>query len=75
MRGNQEVNKKSSDETSKSVVLAHTEVAEQTVLTKTEFWRRDAKDLDLWHGENGLILNTAALQERKAYYNVVVERD
>ena len=75
MRGNQNTNKQSSDETSKSVVLAHTEVEAQSVHSKTEFWRRDPKDLDLWHGENGLILNTAALDARKDYYNVVIERD
>ena len=78
MRGNQSTNTNkdtSLDETSKSVVFAQTEVVEQNVLAKTELWRRDAKDSDLWHGEKGLILNTAALQERKAYYNVVIERD
>jgi len=75
MRGNQDTNKQSLDETSKSVVLAHTEVEEQSVLSTTEFWRRDPKDSDLWHGEKGLILNTAALEERKAYYNVVIQRD
>ncbi len=76
MRGNQSTNKKEAlDDNSKSVVFAQTEVVEQNVLSTTELWRRDAKDLDLWHGENGLILNTAALEERKAYYNVVIERD
>ena len=75
MRGNQNTNTKEAlDENSKSVVFAQTEVVEQNVLSTTELWRRDAKDLDLWHGEHGLILNTAALEERKAYYNVVIER-
>jgi len=76
MRGNQSTNTKEAlDGKSKSVVFAQTEVTEQSVLSKTELWRRDAKDLALWHGEHGLILNTAALEERRAYYNVVIERD
>lgn len=75
MRGNQNTNTKAAlDSKSKSVVFSQTEVVEQSVLSKTELWRRDAKDSDLWHGEKGLILNTAALQERKAYYNIVIER-
>ena len=75
MRGNQNTNTKEAlDDKSKSVVFAQTEVVEQNVLSTTELWCRDAKDSDLWHGEHGVILNTAALEERKAYYNVVIER-
>jgi hypothetical protein len=36
-----------------------------------EKWWQDTQDLDLWHGEHGLIINTAALQEREAFYTVV----
>jgi len=75
MRGIQNTITDKEEKQNKSVVLAQTEVVEQSVLSKTELWRRDPKDKDLWHGESGLILNTAALQERKAYYNVVIERD
>ena len=36
-----------------------------------ETWTQDPEERDLWHGENGVILNTAALEERTAYYEVV----
>lgn len=36
-----------------------------------EVWRQDTDNQDLWHGDNHLIVNTAALQEREAYYEIV----
>lgn len=38
---------------------------------KTEIWYQDSQDADLWHGEQGLIVNTAALNERETYYKVL----
>jgi hypothetical protein len=37
----------------------------------TEQWWQDSQDTDLWHGEHGVIINTAALDERKAFYTVI----
>lgn len=36
-----------------------------------ESWQQDPYEIDLWHGANGLIVNTAALEERSYYFNVV----
>lgn len=36
-----------------------------------ESWQQDPYETDLWHGANGLIVNTAALEERSYYVNVV----
>ncbi len=38
---------------------------------KTETWYQDAQDVDLWHGQQGLIVNTPALLERESYYQVL----
>ena len=35
-----------------------------------ETWYQDSTDKDLWHGENGLILNTSALEERNFYFEI-----
>ncbi len=35
-----------------------------------EIWYQDNSDYDLWHGPQGLIVNTAALEEREAFYEV-----
>ena len=35
-----------------------------------EIWRQDPIDQDLWHGENGLMINQAALKERAAYFDI-----
>lgn len=37
-----------------------------------ELWQQDIYDKDLWHGENGLIVNTAALKDREDYIDVFV---
>lgn len=36
-----------------------------------EIWRQDTQNQDLWHGENGVMLNTAALKERQPYFDIV----
>lgn len=43
-----------------------------TKLNKTiEIWRQDNETQDLWHNENNLIINTAALLERESYFEIV----
>jgi len=43
-----------------------------TKLNKTiEIWRQDNDSQDLWHNNNGLIVNTAALNEREAYLEIM----
>lgn len=37
---------------------------------KTETWQQDPQEPDLWFGEGGLIVNSAALEERTYYYEV-----
>ena len=37
----------------------------------TELWRQLPDEPDLWHGENGVILNSAALLEREFYFDIV----
>ena len=37
---------------------------------KIEIWYQDSLDNDLWHGEHGVLVNTAALNEREAYFQV-----
>lgn len=39
-----------------------------------ETWTRDDLDADLWHGPHGVIVNTAALEERKKFYRLVQVR-
>jgi len=36
----------------------------------TETWLQDHTDSHLWHTENGLIINTEALAERKDYFDL-----
>ena len=38
--------------------------------TVHETWYQLASNPDLWEGASGLIINTAALQEREAYFEV-----
>lgn len=38
---------------------------------KQEVWHQDSVETSLWMGENGLLLNTAALEERTFYFEVV----
>ncbi len=36
-----------------------------------ELWYQDPEDSNLWHGKHGVIINTAALNEREFYYSVI----
>lgn len=40
-------------------------------LKPTEIWRRDENDADLWNHTSGIIVNTAALEERARFFRVV----
>lgn len=37
---------------------------------KQEVWQQDSQDTNLWHGANGLMVNSAALSEREAFFDV-----
>jgi hypothetical protein len=39
-------------------------------LKNTEVWQQDPEDGNLWHGQHGVIVNTAALIEREFFYNI-----
>ena len=39
----------------------------------SETWTRDSEDADLWHGPHGVIVNTAALEERKVFYHIITQ--
>lgn len=39
-------------------------------LFNSEVWYQDTQDRDLWSNENGLLVNTAALNEREVYFDV-----
>jgi hypothetical protein len=36
----------------------------------TEIWIQDVENPDLWHGKHGVMINTAALSEREAFFEV-----
>lgn len=38
---------------------------------KLEVWRQIPEDPDLWLGEHGVLVNTAALEERSLYASIV----
>ena len=38
---------------------------------ETEIWTQDSEDENLWHGPAGVIVNTAALEERRAFYQIL----
>lgn len=40
-------------------------------LKATEVWYQDVEDSNLWYGEHGVMVNTAALEEREFYYEVI----
>jgi hypothetical protein len=40
-------------------------------LKATEVWYQDVEDSNLWYGEHGVMVNTAALAEREFYYEVI----
>lgn len=46
-------------------------VASKTEIRPSEVWYQDSENSDLWHGDHGVIVNTAALEERSFYYNVL----
>lgn len=35
-----------------------------------EVWYQDTQNHDLWSNEQGLLVNTAALNEREAYFDI-----
>jgi hypothetical protein len=37
----------------------------------SEVWYQDREDSELWHGKHGVIINTAALNEREFYYDII----
>jgi hypothetical protein len=40
-------------------------------LKSSEVWQQSLENPDFWHGPNGVIINTAALNEREFYYNLI----
>ena len=38
--------------------------------SRQEVWHQDPIDNDMWANENGLLINTAALEERASYFEV-----
>ena len=42
-----------------------------SLVKQIECWQQDPDAPDLWHGDAGVILNTAALEERAFYFEVV----
>ena len=38
-----------------------------------ETWFQDSEDVDLWHGPHGVIVNSAALEMRQAFYTIIKE--
>ena len=41
---------------------------------QNEVWTQDDTDANLWHGPAGVIVNASALEERKAFYNVITRK-
>ena len=41
---------------------------------EVEIWTQDGEDAELWHGPAGVIVNTSALEERKAFYQVITRK-
>jgi hypothetical protein len=37
----------------------------------SEVWSQDLENSDLWHGKHGVIVNTAALNEREFYFDII----
>jgi hypothetical protein len=40
-------------------------------LKVSEVWYQDLENADLWHGKHGVIVNTAALNEREFFYDII----
>ena len=36
-----------------------------------EIWYQDQEETDLWHHNSGLMVNTQALTDREAYYQII----
>jgi hypothetical protein len=47
------------------------QATQNSPLKNSEIWYQDPGDTNLWHGKHGVIVNTAALNEREFYYTVV----
>ena len=45
-----------------------------TLELQNEVWTQDAENKDLWYGPAGVIVNTSALEERKAFYNIITRK-
>lgn len=39
-----------------------------------EVWTQDELDANLWHGPHGVIVNTSALEQRKAFFEIITRR-
>jgi hypothetical protein len=37
----------------------------------SEVWYQDTENGDMWHGKHGVIVNTAALNEREFYFDII----
>jgi hypothetical protein len=44
--------------------------AEQQYKT-SEVWYQDPENTDFWHGKHRVIVNTAALNEREFYFDII----
>ena len=42
-----------------------------TPYKRQEMWTQDPEGHNLWHGEAGVIVNAAALEERSSYFDIV----
>ena len=42
-----------------------------TQLKPYEVWRQDVKDQDLWHGSKGVMVNSAALEARQVFFEII----
>ncbi len=40
-------------------------------LKVSEVWQQDPENPDFWHGKHGVIINTAALNEREFYFDII----
>ncbi len=38
---------------------------------KTETWLQDPHNQDLWHGSNGVIVNSEALEYREEFFEII----
>lgn len=39
-----------------------------------EHWTQDTSDPDLWHGPHNVIVNSSALNERRAFYTLITHK-